>query len=131
MNPLTERMFSLVDEYAKNKKAFDELKKLCEEQNKELKSLMKELDVADCSTKDWYVKLGQQKRESMNEDMLLDIAHKNNLQIIKVKECIDYDSLENLLYKGEIAKDVIREINKARQIKIVTTLKVAKKKKGN
>ena len=131
MNPLTERMFSLVDEYAKNKKAFDELKKLCEEQNKELKSLMKELDLADCSTKDWYVKLGQQKRESMNEDMLLDIAHKNNLQIIKVKECIDYDSLENLLYKGEIAKDVIREINKARQVKIVTTLKVAKKKKGN
>lgn len=131
MNPLTERMFSLVDEYAKNKKAFDELKKVCEEQNKELKSLMKELDLADCSTKDWYVKLGQQKRESMNEDMLLDIAHKNNLQIIKVKECIDYDSLENLLYKGEIAKDIIREINKARQVKIVTTLKVAKKKKGN
>lgn len=129
MNSLTERMFSLVDEYAKNKKAFDELKKLCEQQNKELKSLMKELNVEDCSTKDWYAKLGRQKRQSMNEEMLLDIAHRHELNtLIKTKEYIDYDALENMLYQGNVGNDIIREINKAREVKIVTTLKVAKKK---
>ena len=133
----------LIPQYAEHKAEMDSLKKICDEENKGIKAIMRDL-IADGTIEDNKYSSGGymasyivQKRESMNEDMLLDIFHKNwvvtveNYDIVKTREYIDFDALESAIYKGEIPKEMLLDIDKAREIKEVETLKVTKVKEEN
>lgn len=119
---------TLIPQYAENKSMLDDYKKICDEENKQIKDMMEE---GSYEAGGWKATKTISTRETMNEDKLLDVAKKNSYylsDIIKTKEYIDMDKLESLLYKGNISKEVLLEIDKCRESKEVVTLRISRVK---
>lgn len=119
---------TLIPQYAENKSMLDDYKKICDDENKQIKELMEE---GSYEAGGWKATKTISTRETMNEEKLLDVAKKNSYylsDIIKTKEYIDMDKLESLLYKGNISKEVLMEIDKCRESKEVITLRISRVK---
>lgn len=126
MNNLEE----LVVRYALNKNELDSYKKICDKENAEIKARMTELDMNEVLAGDYVAKLTIQKRESMDEDMLLEILRNNNYtNVIRTKEYVDMDLLEREIYNGNVDKDTLVAMQKCKSVKEVPTLKIVKAKK--
>lgn len=120
----------LIPQYAQNKAEMDSYKKICDSENAQIKALMADLDDPVYEAGGYKATYSVQERESMNEDILLDIAHHFGLsEIVKTKEYIDFDALEKAIYDGKISDDILLEMNKAKEVKEVVTLRVTKIKK--
>lgn len=126
---MINKLKELIKQYALNKYELDAYDKLCKQENAEIKTIMEELGTSEVDVDNYVAKRVVQKRENMNEEMLLNIAHLYGIpEIVKTKEYIDYDALENAIYTGKLSKEIILEINKARETKEVVTLRITKKK---
>ena len=126
MNNLEE----LVVRYALNKNELDSYKKICDKENAEIKARMAELDMDEVIAGDYVAKLTIQKRESMDEDMLLEVLRNNNYtNVIRTKEYVDMDLLEREIYNGNVDKDTLVAMQKCKSVKEVPTLKIVKAKK--
>ena len=130
-----EKLDELVPRYGDEKTEMDRYKKLCDADNAEIKSIMSDLAIQHYTAGDYKVTRSVQERESMDEDLLLTLLQNSPEPeirlsgIIKTKEYVDFDALEAALYKEKLPKSVLLEIDKARTVKLVTTLKVSKVKK--
>lgn len=128
-----EKLDELVPKYGEEKSVMDRYKKLCYMDNKLIKELMEDLALQHYTSDGYKVTRSVQERESVDEDLLLNLLKPfpevQVHNIIKTKEYVDFDALEAALYKDALPKDVLLAIDKARTIKLVTTLKVSKVKK--
>lgn len=128
-----EKLDELVPRYGDEKTEMDRYKKLCDADNAEIKSIMSDLALQHYTAGKYKVTRSVQERESVDEDLLLNLLKPfpevQVHNIIKTKEYVDFDALEAALYKDALPKDVLLAIDKARTIKLVTTLKVSKVKK--
>ena len=120
---------TLIPQYANNKSELDGYKKICDRENAQIKAIMKDFVITNYEAGGYKASYVISERESMNEEMLLEIAHNHGIsEIVKTKEYIDYDALENAIYNGRISQDILLEMNKAKEIKEVVTLRVTKVK---
>lgn len=128
-----EKLDELVPRYGDEKTEMDRYKKLCDADNAEIKSIMSDLALQHYTAGKYKVTRSVQERESVDEDLLLSLLKPfpevQVHSIIKTKEYVDFDALEAALYKEALPKEVLLEIDKARTVKLVTTLKVSKVKK--
>lgn len=124
---------TLIPEYAVNKSSMDRFKRLCDDGNKEIKRIMNETSCSKYEVDGWVAKLTIQKRESVNEDKMLEILQANKDKIpagiIKVKPYIDSDVLENAIYKELIPNDLLIKLAECNEVKEVEILRVVKAKK--
>lgn len=127
---MTTYLDDLISKYAENKEKLDAFQKLTEAENKEIKFLMKSSGETEHISDDYKAAYIVSTRESMNEDMLLEIAHRYGIPIIKTKEYIDFDALESAIYGNRIPNNVLMEMDKAKTKKEVVTLRITKLKKG-
>lgn len=119
----------LVPQYASNKAELDSYKKICDKENAQIKAIMKDFALQHYETDEYKAVYSVSQRESMNEEMLLEIAHIHGIpEIVKTKEYIDYDALEKLIYDNKVSSEVLREMDKARETKEVVSLRVTKLK---
>ena len=121
----------LVASYGENKTELDTLDKECKKQNAKIKELMIALKRDEYESGGYVAKYSVQHRESMNEDKLLELLSKDyqyylDLGIIRQKDYIDSDALEDAIYHEKIEKDVLLEMDKCRETKEVPTLKIVK-----
>ena len=119
---------TLIPQYAENKSLLDDYKKICDEENKQIKDMMEE---GSYEAGGWKATKSVTTRDSMNEDKLLDVLKKagfTQTSIIKTKEYVDMDELESAIYNGLIEKDILLEIDKCRESKEVVTLRISKVK---
>ena len=124
------RLEELIPQYALNKSELDSYKKICDRENAEIKQIMLSDDLDKVEVDGYRAICTVSTRETMNEEMMLEIAHQFDIpDIVKVKEYIDYDALEKAIYDGNISQDVLLEMEKAKEVKEVVTLKVTKIKK--
>ena len=124
------RLEELIPQYALNKSELDSYKKICDKENAEIKQLMLSDNLDKKEVGGYRATCTVSTRESMNEEMMLEIAHNFGIpEIVKVREYIDYDALEKAIYDGNLSKDVLLEMEKAKEVKEVITLKVSKIKK--
>ena len=80
---------TLITRYAKNKTELDSYKKLCEADNKEIKSHLERIGEAEHSANGYTAKRIVVEKESLNEDRLLEVLKKHAVQgIIKTKEYV-------------------------------------------
>lgn len=131
-----ERLPILVASYYENKQKLDEYDKLAKKENAEIKSIMldEKRDKYECG--DFKVSCTVSERESMKEDVLVSlftsipgfVSVAEEYGIVKMKPVIDFDALERVLYDGRLSEDMIAELDKAREVKEVVTLRVTKKK---
>lgn len=119
----------IIDSYGPNNAKFNEYKKVCGEENGNIKALMTELELDNCQTSEWKATKKIIDKEVINEDKLIEIARKYNIDIIRQKEYIDYDKLEEFTYAGSISKEMLLEIDTCRQSKPEVRLTVSKIKK--
>ena len=120
---------TLIPRYAANKAEMDDYKKICDRENAEIKSIMRDFVVSSYEASGYKATYSVSERTSMNEEMLLDIAHNYGIpEIVKTKEYIDYDALEKAIYDGNISEEILLEMDKAKTVKEVVTLRVSKVK---
>lgn len=120
---------TLVPQYYENKTNLDFYKKQCEAENAEIKKLMAEQKLKDFESDGVVVKYIIQNKETMIEDKLIALLKsKGYTDIIKTREYVDMDVLEDALYHDTIDKDTIVEMDKCRESKEVIQLRVSKKK---
>ena len=119
----------LIPMYYDNKQNLDFYKKECDAGNAEIKKLMAEQKIKDYEVNGIVAKYVIQNKESMNEEALLKLLkEKGYTNVIKTKEYVDMDALENALYHDEIDKDTVVEMDKCKEVKEVIQLRVSKKK---
>ena len=122
-----EKLDKLVPQYAQTKQQADTYKKQSDKENAEIKSIMISLALQHYEAGGYKVVRSVQKRESINEEQLIEIAHKYNIpDVIKTKEYIDFDALEKAIYDGNISQDVLLEMDKAKDVKHVVQLRISK-----
>lgn len=128
----TQILDELIPQYAQNKAEFDSYKKICEKENAQIKTLMSQLSDKRYETGGYRATYSVSTKETMNEARLLEIAHQYGIsEIVKTKEYIDFDALENAIYNNKISKEVLLEMDTAKESKEIVTLRVTKiKKKG-
>ena len=120
----------LIPQYAQNKSELDSYKKICDKENARIKELMQESRETKKTAGGYTATYIVSTRDTMNEEKLLNIAHKYNIQdIIKTREYIDFDALENAIYKGQIIQPALLEMETAKESKEVVTLRITKAKK--
>lgn len=120
----------LIPQYAANKVELDSYKKICDRENTQIKSIMRDFAINKYEADGYKASYSVSTRETMNEDKLLEIAHMYGIpEIVKTKEYIDFDALEKALYDGKISKEIMLEMDKAKEVKEVVTLRVSKIKK--
>ena len=119
-----------IDKYKESKDNENALKKANNELNENIKTYMQEHNMTSANSKNWSATLSCTKKESLNEDLAIEII-KENLggallsSVIKQKEYIDEDALEKLVYNGDFD---INKLAKAKIVKETYTLRVNKKK---
>ena len=134
MSERVPRLDKLIPQYAVNKYELDNYKKVCDKDNAQIKQLMTELELSWYKTEDYKISRIVQKREKLNEYILLDlftqdanlkeIAEKYN--IIKLREYVDMEALEKAIYDGGLSDEDLLTLNKAKETKEVTTLRLSK-----
>lgn len=120
----------MIDTYKTSKDKENALKKANNELNENIKTYMQEHNMTSANSKNWTATLSCTKKESLNEDLAIEIIKKNLggallSSVIKQKEYIDEDALEKLVYNGDFD---INKLAKAKMIKETYTLRVNKKK---
>lgn len=120
----------MIDTYKTSKDKENALKKANNELNENIKTYMQENNMTSANSKNWTATLSCMKKESLNEDLAIEIIKKNLggallLAVIKQKEYIDEDALEKLVYNGDFD---INKLAKAKMVKETYTLRVGKKK---
>lgn len=125
-----ENLNELVKAYISTKNDADDLKKVADRQNAQIKKIMSENNYEEYITDNNYVaKYLVQTRTSMNEDMLLEkLKMLDDIPdgLIKTKEYVDTDMLENLIYKGDLDKDILDKISSCVTKKEVVQLRISK-----
>lgn len=106
------RLSNLIESYGGYKKELDMYTKLCNETNSRIKDIMRELHTTGAESDTYKVTYSKVEKSSVNEDGLLSYLQKSNIPtgIIKTKEYIDFDELENAIYNGEINTDIVKGI---------------------
>jgi len=137
---IEEYLKELVESYGMNKKENDDLKKIVDNQNKEIKSLMESNNLKKFESDNYKVSYSVSTRDTIDEELLLseaktftivdgvELKSAQEVGLIKTKEYVDMDVLESLMYKGGISEEDLMKVDKCRETKEVITLRVSKKK---
>lgn len=115
---------STIECFYKDKQQLDYYKKETDNANKEIKEMLKKLNKTEFETDNGLIaKMTISKRESFIEESLLDKLKELKVDgIIKTKEYVDMDALEDAIYNGKLDAS---ELSNCRQTKEVITLKVS------
>lgn len=120
----------LVEVYGKHDDELKELKTTCDKEKETIKEMMTEQELDNESSGGFTVTKIIQKRESFDETKAIEILKNGGVNgVVKTKEYLDMDALENAMYNGEINKDIALQLDSCRSIKEVITLKCNKTKK--
>ena len=94
--------------------------------NVQIKSLMQELKINERGP----AKIVVQTRESFNEEAIIELLKENKKSagIVKKKEYIDWDAMEDAIYKGKIDTKLVKEMDKFKTVTETPTLRISKKK---
>lgn len=124
---MEENLKELIRLFYEDKKLLDNYKKSTDEYNKQIKKDMTDLGKSEFETDDGIIaKLSVQNRESFNDDLLLKkITELDIPGIIKTKQYVDMDALEDAIYNGQLDAS---ELSSCKVVNQVTVLKVSKRK---
>lgn len=124
---ITEKLKELVITYALNKEEEKSYKDLVKSQGDEIKKLMSESELDEFTSGSVVAKLVITTKESFNEDKLIEVLRPLKIRgLIKKKEYVDMDLLENAIYNGKLNA---AELESCKITKKTQTLRLSKIKK--
>lgn len=122
----------LIPIYGERNAEYNSLKKIVGEESTKIKELLKAKKLDEKTVGDWTAKVTVKRTESFNDSRLLSIVKELGLeeQLVKTKEYVDTDAMEELIYNGTITQDMLLRIAEAKEVKETVALTV-KRKKGD
>lgn len=123
------KLDELVPLYAHNKQEADAYKKIAENYAASIKSVMAEQDVKTYTAGNITVTKVVSVRETLNEDLLLRVAEKHGLPVIKTVKVVDTDLLERYLYNHELSNELAEDLAKCKSSTEVVSLRIKEAKK--
>lgn len=122
---MSRKLDGLINKYGDVKSKLADLKKEESNLNQTIKSLMIADDLKEVSTDTYKVVYQERTSESLDEDKVIDILKKNNVKgIVKTKQYVDEDALEQAIYNGKLDADIIKQISNAKITKTTVALMV-------
>lgn len=122
-----ERLSQLLPVYEANKSKMDSYKKLVDKDNKEIKSIMLGAQLGEFIVDDIKASCSISEREDFIEEALIAKLKEMKVRgIVKKKEYVDMDALENAIYNGKIDAATLADCQTKKE---VVTLKVTKLKR--
>jgi hypothetical protein len=122
-----EKLSQLLPVYEANKSKMDSYKKLVDKDNKEIKSIMLGAGLREFVVDDIKASCSVSEREDFIEEALIAKLKEMKVRgIVKKKEYVDMDALENAIYNGKIDAAVLADCQTKKE---VVTLKVTKLKR--
>lgn len=125
---------NLIPIYAETKAKADDFDKAAKRQNRDIKALMVKLlkegeKSVDAEAGGYVASYSIRVSTSFNEEAMLEFMHKHKqlASCIKTKEYIDETALEDAIYRGDIPKKLLLEIDKFKTEKKTEYLVVKKK----
>lgn len=119
-----EKLQELIPHYQLNKSEMDSYKKVVDKDNKEIKMIMLESQLPEFIVGDIKATCSVSEREDFIEEALIEKLKEMKVDgVIKMKEYIDMDALENAIYNGELNA---AELASCQTKKEVVTLRVTK-----
>ena len=123
----TQRLIDLLPVYYAQKSQMDLIKKEVDKENAEIKSIMAESGITEIISKDIRASYSVSTRQDFVEEALLAKLKEMKVRgVIKKKEYVDMEALENAIYNGKINA---AELAPCQTIKEVATLRGSKLKK--
>lgn len=137
MEELEKELETLIPTYGSLDFELKNIKKKADGFKERIKTIVKSLGVKTYRAEDYEITYTEAERVSFKEDKLLirlkEIVANKDLKefegLIKTKEYVDMDVLENLLYHNKFNEAEISSISSCQEIKNIPTLKVKKVKK--
>lgn len=137
MEELEEELEALIPTYGSLDFELKNIKKKADGFKERIKTIVKSRGVKTYRAEDYEITYTEAERVSFKEDKLLirlkEIVANKDLKefegLIKTKEYVDMDVLENLLYHNKFNEAEISSISSCQEIKNIPTLKVKKVKK--
>ena len=134
MEELEEELETLIPTYGSLDFELKNIKKKADGFKERIKTIVKSLGVKTYRAEDYEITYTEAERVSFKEDKLLirlkEIVANKDLKefegLIKTKEYVDMDVLENLLYHNKFDEEEISSISSCQEIKNIPTLKVKK-----
>lgn len=137
VSQIHETLDELIPSYGTNNAQLSELKKVTDAQNKRIKELMAEDNLELYETGDYKATYNVSQRESYDEEKLLTTLKEmwakrwgaQECPMIKTKEYVDIEALEDAIYVGKLTTEEIAQLKPCINQKEVVTLRVTKRKK--
>jgi hypothetical protein len=122
-----EKLSQLLPVYEANKSEMDSYKKLVDKDNKEIKSIMLGAQLGEFIVDDIKASCSVSEREDFIEEALIAKLKEMKIRgIVKKKEYVDMDALENAIYNGKIDAALLADCQTKKE---VVTLRVSKLKR--
>ena len=122
-----EKLQELIPRYQLNKSEMDSYKKIVDKDNKEIKSIMLGAGFREFVVDDIKATCSVSEREDFIEEALIAKLKKMKVPgIVKKKEYVDMDALENAIYNGKIDAATLADCQTKKE---VVTLRVTKLKR--
>lgn len=128
----SQSLEQLVQAYVENKNELDSYKRICDEENKQIKTLMEEMELSEVRVNDKKVlKRIITTRYDVNELKMLQVLKKYNVPATKTVEVIDEEALENFLYHADPNenKELLAELDGCKKAAAIVSLKLVNAKK--
>ena len=130
-----KKLISLVNTFAENKEDMNHLKEVCDRQNAEIKEIMNAENISKFSTDEFTASYTVKQTTKVNDEKVLMVLLQTNaeifreLGIIKSKEYVDSEALENAIYNSLIDKELLAKIKDCSTTTATPTLTVKRKGK--
>lgn len=122
-----ERLTELLPIYHMQKSEMDSIKKVVDKENAEIKTLMRESNLPEFIAGDIKATCSVSERQDFIEEALIEKLKDMKVSgIIKKKEYVDMDALENAIYNGKVDAAALASCQTTKE---VVTLRVSKVKK--
>ena len=122
-----QQLTTVVPRYGSNKSEMDSYKKLCDGDNTLIKQLMAEAALSEFEAGGFKASRSVTEKESFDEVALIAALKKLKIKgVIKKKEYVDMDALENAIYNGKIDAALLAGCQTKKE---VVTLRVTKLKR--
>ena len=122
-----EKLSQILPVYEANKSEMDSYKKLVDKDNKEIKTIMLGAELGEFIVDDIKASVSISEREDFIEEALIAKLKEMKIRgIVKKKEYVDMDALENAIYNGKIDAALLADCQTKKE---VVTLRVTKLKR--
>ena len=119
----------IVERYGKNKEQLDSIKKLTDADNKEIKKLMEKAKIKEFTSDSYVAKYIVSTKNAINEDKLIEVLKTYKVSdVIKKREYVDFDALEDYIYNHEISSELATAIDRCNTPTPTIQLRISKRK---